>query len=168
MTIEEIRIALRERGWTQRAFAKMLHVHPVTLGLILTGKNKLTAQLEAHMELLLNLRCEQLIIHKVTLPAPVVQRWMPGIESLTPELRTTAMKAVLQDAALWLITEGRKQLSEGELADISNFYTTLCPPSCSELEYDCEDSEGELLSAADELRDDQKCYRTDDLRSSNP
>lgn len=52
MTIKEIRTALAARGWTQKQLAQQLHIHPVTLGLILIGKNNLTAQLAAHIELL--------------------------------------------------------------------------------------------------------------------
>ena len=52
MTIKEIRNTLTARGWTQKQLAQQLHIHPVTLGLILIGKNTLTAQLAAHIELL--------------------------------------------------------------------------------------------------------------------
>ena len=52
MNIKQIRHTLTARGWTQKQLAQMLHIHPVTLGLILIGKNKLTPQLASHMELL--------------------------------------------------------------------------------------------------------------------
>ncbi len=154
MTIEEIRIALRERGWTQKELARMLHVHPVTLGLILTGKNKLTPQLEAHIELLLNSSKEQLIIHKISLPDLVVERWVPDFEKLAPEQRVAAVQAVLHDAAQWLIREGEKQFTEEELANIRQFCSTLRPEPTRTYEYNDTEGEGGLLSIADEERED--------------
>ena len=148
MTIEEIRAALQERGWTQKELAAMLHVHPVTLGLILTGKNKLTPQLEAHIELLLARQKEQVIVHKVSLPDGVVERGVPGFNNLSEEQRLTTVQAVLQDAVKWLIQEGEKQFSTEELAQIRAFCSTFNGMPTRSYEY-CLDDEERLLTASD-------------------
>ena len=66
MTIEQIKQRLAELKWTNKRLAEKLHIHEVTLNLILSGKNKLTDQLSAHIELLLNNAQEQLIMFKIT------------------------------------------------------------------------------------------------------
>lgn len=152
MTIEEIRAALKARGWTQKELASMLHVHPVTLGLILTGKNKLTPQLAAHIELLLSNKREQLFIHKVSLPDCVVEHWVPGFDELNEEQRKAAVLAVLKDAAKWLIHEGEKQFSAEELANIKNFCSTLSHLPAREYESEV-DEEGRLVEAAEDCED---------------
>ncbi len=134
MTIEEIRNTLRERGWTQKRLADMLHVHQVTLGLILTGKNKLTPQLEAHIEQLFSRRKEPHIDLELSLPNAVVERWVPDFAQLAPEQRKAAVEAVLREAAQKLIREGERQFSQQEPAGIRDFCTTLqpAPAPCGE------------------------------------
>ena len=148
MTIEEIRIALQARKWTQRELASMLHVHPVTLGLILTGKNKLTSQLEAHIELLLARKTEQLIFHKITLPDHIVARWVPGFDKLSEEERQKAVKTVIENAVQVLVRKGEEQFSDDERCNIRSFCTRFEGMPARTYEYNVDD-EGGLLEAGD-------------------
>ena len=148
MTIEEIRSELQKRGMTQKELAAMLHVHPVTLGLILIGKNKLTEQLAAHIELLFdNMRQNDPVEHTLTLPETVVERWMPSFRTLPESQRSAAILDVIHKAVHWLICEGEKQFTPQELANIRAFCEAQSTPPAP-TPY-TQDDEEPLLSAAD-------------------
>lgn len=129
MTIDEIKQALRERGWSNKKLAEMLHIHEVTLNLILSGKNKLTDQLSAHIELLLGNTQEQLIMYKITYPDAVVQSWLPGWDELTPEQRKAGIEAVLREATEQLVAEQEARMTPEEVARLKAFCSTLRGPA---------------------------------------
>ncbi len=126
----------------------MLHVHPVTLGLILIGKNKLTDQLAAHIELLFdNMRKNDSTEHNLPLPESVVERWMPRFMELPESQRSAAILDIIHKAVHWLIQEGEKQFTPEELANIRNFCESHAnPPAPTPY---MQDEEEPLLSAAD-------------------
>lgn len=125
MTIEQIKQRLAELKWTNKRLAEKLHIHEVTLNLILSGKNKLTDQLSAHIELLLNNAQEQLIMFKITYPDAVVQSWLPGWEKLTDEQRKAGIEAVLREAAEQLISEQKARMTPEEVESLKAFCSTL-------------------------------------------
>lgn len=129
MTIEEIKQALRERGWSNKKLAEMLHIHEVTLNLILSGKNKLTDQLAAHIELLLGSTQEQIMLFKVTYPEVLCRAWLPGWDELTPEQRQDGLQAVMLEAAKLAAADGEKELSPEQWAELRAFCSTLRGPS---------------------------------------
>ena len=139
MTIDEINETLQRMGWTKKELAERLHIHPVTLNLILTGKNRLTPQLAAHIELLLNNSMEQLLIFKVSYPDALCERWVPGWERLTEEQRVQAVEAVLQSAAEQLAADYERTLPEEDRALIRKMLGGLRGPA-HEFDLDAEDA----------------------------
>ena len=99
MNVPEIRAALARRGWTQRELAQRLCIHPVTLSLILSGKNKLTDQLASHIDLVFNDDSDKVLMCRVTLPDFVCDCWQPGWESLDDAQRVSALGSVLKAVA---------------------------------------------------------------------
>ena len=139
MTIEEINAALVSLGWTKKELAERLHIHPVTLNLILSGKNKLTDQLAAHIELLLKDQQEQLLIFKVSYPDALCERWVPGWERLTEEQRVQAVEAVLQSAAEQLAADYERTLTPEDREMIHYFLGGLRGPA-REFDLDAEEA----------------------------
>lgn len=129
MTIEQIKQRLAELKWTNKKLAEKLHVHEVTLNLILSGKNKLTDQLSAHIELLLNNTQEQLIMYKITYPDALCRSWLPGWDDLTEEQRRVGLEAVLREAAQQLILEQEARMTPEEVEQLKAFCATLRGPS---------------------------------------
>lgn len=119
MTIHEIRRMLRERSWSQKKLAEHLCIHPVTLGLILTGKNKLTAQLAAHIELIFNHSHTHTVLHEIALPSGCTQRWVPGFCALSPEYQAKLLFTLLLDVARWFLSESALAYSPEQLAELN-------------------------------------------------
>lgn len=142
MTIDEINASLAALGWTKKELADRLHIHPVTLNLILTGKNKLTDQLAAHIELLLKDQQEQLLIFKVSYPDALCERWVPGWERLTEEQRVQAVEAVLQSAAEQLAADYERTLAPEDREQLRRLLGGLRGPS-HEFDLDAEAGYGE-------------------------
>lgn len=140
MNIEEIKQAIKARGWSNKKLAQLLNVHVVTLNLILSGKNKLTDQLRAHIELLLNSTQEQLIMFKLTYPEALCQSWLPGWDELSPEQRQKGIEAVLLEAARLAVEETEREMTEEEIEKLKEFCSTLRGPS-REFDGDAEDLE---------------------------
>ena len=129
MTKEEIKAALKERGWTHAQLAEKLKIHPGTITNILSGKHPLKPSLAAHIELLLKDTQEQLIMYKVTFPDATVESWVPGWERLTPEQRQQAVGAVIEEAARQLMEEGAAALTPEELEGLRRFCGGLRGPA---------------------------------------
>lgn len=129
MTVDEIKSALKAMGWTQAMLAEKLRVHPGTVKNILSGQTKLTDQLSAHIELLLNNSTEQLLIFKVSYPDAICERWVPGWERLTEEQRVQAVEAVLQSAAEQLAADYERTLPEADRELIRKMLGGLRGPS---------------------------------------
>lgn len=140
MTIDEINNSLQRLGWTKKELADKLHIHPVTLNLILTGKNRLTEQLAAHIELVLNDHQEQLLVFRVSYPDAICERWVPGWERLTEEQRVQAVEAVLQSAAEQLAADYERTLPEADRAMIRRMLGGLRGPA---REFDLDEEERE-------------------------
>lgn len=148
MTIDEINNALQKMGWTKKELADKLHIHPVTLNLILTDKNRLTEQLAAHIELILNDHQEQLLVFKVSYPDAICERWVPGWERLTEEQRVQAVEAVLQSAAEQLAADYERTLPEADRAMIRRMLGGLRGP-VREFDLDAEDADDGGMVAAE-------------------
>ena len=125
MTIDEIKAALAERGWTQAQLAEKLHIKTGSLRNILSGQVTLTEQLAAHIELLFKDTQQQLLMYKVTFPDAVCESWLPGWEQLTPEQRKTAIEQVLLKAAEQLAEEYKRKLTGEELELLERFCGSL-------------------------------------------
>ena len=129
MTKDEIKAALKERGWTYQTLAEKLKVSEGSLRVQLSASGKLTEQLSAHIELLLNNTQEQLIMYKITYPDAVVQSWLPGWEDLTPEQRKAGIEAVLMEAVQQLAAEQERQMTAAEVERLKAFCATLRGPA---------------------------------------
>ena len=125
MTIDDIRRELQLRGWTQKQLADKLHIHPVTLGLILTGKNKLTPQLAAHIDLIFHSEFEVFVGHKVSLTTGEVQPFYQGIEHLSETEQLNILLDVVRDSALWYIEEQRTHLPPEKIAELEEAYESI-------------------------------------------
>lgn len=125
MNIQEIRELLKARNMTQAQLAEMLHMHPMSLSKILSGRAPLTETLASHINLLLSDKKEQLLVFRVSLPDAVVEQWIPGFEFLTLEERKTAVEAVLHAAAKQCVALGEALYSPEELEALRNFASTL-------------------------------------------
>lgn len=141
MTVDEIKTTLKAMGWTQAMLAEKLCMHPGTVKNILSGQTKLTDQLAAHIELLLNDQMEQTLIFKVTYPDALCERWVPGWERLTEEQRVQAVEAVLQSAAEQLAADYERTLPEEDRAMIRRMLGGLRGP-VRVFDLDQEDLEG--------------------------
>ena len=125
MTKDEIKQALKERGWTIQTLAEKLRVSYGALRAVLSESGKLTDQLSAHIELLLNNTQEQLIMYKITYPDAVVQSWLPGWDELSPEQRKAGIEAVLREAAEQLVREQEARMTPEEVESLKAFCSTL-------------------------------------------
>ena len=125
MTIDDIRRELQARGWTQKQLATKLRIHPVTLGLILTGKNKLTPQLAAHIDLIFHSEHDVFVAHKVSLTTGKVQPFYQGIEHLSETEQLNVLLDVVRDTAQWYIEEQRPHLSPEKIADLEEAYESI-------------------------------------------
>lgn len=121
MTIEEIKQELRDRGWTQRKFASVLGIHEVTVAMILSGKYKLTQQMDAHIEALFNDAPEQILIHRVRFPDMKVEFSAPGFENLTPRQQILILMMFLEDMTDWVLAEKSHWYDEERLTAIRDF-----------------------------------------------
>ena len=99
--INHIRQELRARGWSQKNLAEKLRIHPVTLGLILTGKNKLTPQLAAHIELIF----KSTSAYMIERPENAEQDGKSNFMELSTEHRLYVLHSLLNDMAQWLHQE---------------------------------------------------------------
>ncbi len=129
MTKDEIKQALKERGWTYQTLAEKLRVSEGSLRVQLSANGKLTDQLSAHIELLLGNTQEQLIMYKITYPDAVVQSWLPGWDDLTPEQRKAGIEAVLREATEQLVAEQEARMTPEEVASLKAFCSTLRGPA---------------------------------------
>ena len=129
MTKEEIKQALKERGWSYQLLAEKLRVSEGSIKNALSDKGKLTDQLSAHIELLLGSTQEQLIMYKITYPDAVVQSWLPGWDELTPEQRKAGIEAVLREATEQLVREQEARMAPDEVASLKAFCSTLRGPA---------------------------------------
>ena len=129
MTKDEIKNALRERGWTYQTLAEKLRVSYGALRTVLSENGKLTDQLNAHIELLLNNTQEQLIMYKITYPDALCRSWLPGWDDLTEEQRRVGLEAVLREAAQQLIREQEARMTPEEVEQLKAFCSTLRGPS---------------------------------------
>lgn len=149
MTVEGIRQELLSLGMSQKELAHLLHIHPVTLGLILTGKNKLTPQLCAHIKLCLNQFQEQHFLHKIDLPIHIVKRWVPDFDELTEEQQYEAVNNVLNEAAKCLVKKGESRFSHPEQISVKDFTSRLKGMPTRIYVYENEEDEGRLIDAAE-------------------
>lgn len=140
MTKDEIKQALKVRGWTYQKLAEFLRVSPASLRVILSENGKLTDQLKAHIELLLNNTKEQLIMFKVTYPDALCQSWLPGWDELTPEQRQKGIDSVLMEAARLAADDAERKLTGAEIEQLKDFCSTLRGPA-REFDGDEEDLE---------------------------
>ena len=129
MTKDEIKQALKERGWTIQTLAEKLRVSYGALRAVLSESGKLTDQLSAHIELLLNSTQEQIMLFKVTYPEVLCRAWLPGWDELTPEQRQDGLQAVMLEAAKLAAADGEKELSPEQWAELRAFCSTLRGPS---------------------------------------
>lgn len=129
MTKDEIKNALRERGWTYQTLAEKLRVSYGALRTVLSENGKLTDQLNAHIELLLKNTQEQLIMYKITYPDALCRSWLPGWDDLTEEQRRVGLEAVLREAAQQLIREQEARMTPEEVEQLKAFCSTLRGPS---------------------------------------
>lgn len=129
MTIEQIKNALKDRGWTYAHLAEKLKVHPGSIKGVLSGKRVLTNQLAAHIELLLKDSQEQLIMYRVTFPDATCESWVPGWERLTAEQRQAAVGAVIEEAARQLMAEGAAAMTPEEQEHLRRFCGELRGPA---------------------------------------
>lgn len=114
MTIDEIKAELKARSMTQQQLADQLKVSYSTIRQIMCGATKLTPQLEAHIDLLLNRRREQVILYAIELPDARCREFIPGWDALPPAQQAAALKAVLRAAADRLIAIGATALTPAE------------------------------------------------------
>jgi transcriptional regulator with XRE-family HTH domain len=129
MTKEEIKKALKERGWSYQTLAEKLRVSEGAIKNALSSSGKLTDQLSAHIELLLNNTQEQLIMYKITYPDALCRSWLPGWDDLTEEQRRVGLEAVLREAAQQLIREQEERMTPEEVEQLKAFCATLRGPS---------------------------------------
>lgn len=129
MTLDEIKHALKDRGWTQKELAEKLKLHPGTVKNILSGQKPLTEQLAAHIELLLESTQEQLIVFKLTFPDVLCEKWLPGWEGLTPEQRREGLEKVMAEVAAQICEEEERKFTPEELAELKRFCSTLRGPT---------------------------------------
>ena len=129
MTKEEIKMALKERGWSYQMLAEKLRVSEGAIKNALSSNGKLTDQLSAHIELLLNSTQEQIMLFKVTYPEVLCRAWLPGWDELTPEQRQDGLQAVMLEAAKLAAADGEKELSPEQWAELRAFCSTLRGPS---------------------------------------
>ena len=129
MTKDEIKNALRERGWTYQTLAEKLRVSYGALRTVLSENGKLTDQLNAHIELLLKNTQEQLIMYKITYPDALCRSWLPGWDDLTEGQRRVGLEAVLREAAQQLIREQEARMTPEEVEQLKAFCSTLRGPS---------------------------------------
>jgi transcriptional regulator with XRE-family HTH domain len=129
MTKDEIKQALSARGWTYQTLAEKLRVSEGAIKNALSANGKLTEQLNAHIELLLNNTKEQLIMFKITYPDAEVKSWLPGWEDLTPEQRQAGLEAVLAKTAEQICAEVEATFTEEERAELHRFCSTLRGPT---------------------------------------
>lgn len=129
MTKDEIKQALKERGWTYQTLAEKLRVSEGSLRVQLSANGKLTDQLAAHIELLLNSTQEQIMLFKVTYPEVMCRAWLPGWDELTPEQRQDGLQAVMLEAAKLAAADGEKELSPEQWEELRAFCSTLRGPS---------------------------------------
>lgn len=119
MTIEEIKAALKERGWTITDLAETIGVTADGLGRILAGKRPLTQQLERHIGLVLGLRKDTLMMFRVSLPDAEVESWVPGWGKLSRAEKAAAAEAVVREAALLAAERGLDGLSAAEREELA-------------------------------------------------
>lgn len=148
MTTEEIKLQLEKIGWSQKDLADRLHIHPMSLNRVLSGRSPLTEQLAAHIELILNDHQEQLLVFKVSYPDAICERWVPGWERLTEEQRVQAVEAVLQSAAEQLAADYERTLPEADRAMIRRMLGGLRGP-VREFDLDAEDADDGGMIAAE-------------------
>lgn len=119
MTPEEIKTAMNERGLTITKLADELGVTADGLGRILAGKRPLTEQLSRHIERILGLRKDTLMMFRVSLPDAEVESWVPGWEKLSRAEKAAAAESVVREAALLAAERGMEGLSEAEKAELA-------------------------------------------------
>lgn len=119
MNPEEIKTALKERGWTITDLAEKIGVTADGLGRILAGKRPLTQQLERHIGLVLGMRKDTLMMFRVSLPDAEVESWVPGWEKLSRAEKAAAAEAVVREAALLAAERGMEGLSEAEKMELA-------------------------------------------------
>ena len=129
MTKDEIKQALSARGWTYQTLAEKLRVSEGAIKNALSANGKLTDQLSAHIELLLNSTQEQIMLFKVTYPEVLCRAWLPGWDELTPEQRQDGLQAVMMEAAKLAAADGEKELSPEQWAELRAFCSTLRGPA---------------------------------------
>ena len=129
MNCEQIKEALKARGWTQKDLAEKLQMSAGALRNILSGQSALTAQLAAHIELLLESTQQQLIVFKLTYPEVLCESWLPGWEDLTPEQRQAGLEAVVAKTAEQICAEVEATFTEEERAELHRFCSTLRGPT---------------------------------------
>lgn len=134
MTIEEINNILETRPGGKKKLAEDLGVSYDSLRLILAGNRPLTDQLSRHIEYVLGKRKQQTFIFTVDLPEGIVQRWVPGFDSLTEEEKQKSLHAICENIMHDLAVKGAGALTESERAELEQIsgltpeQAAGCPP----------------------------------------
>lgn len=118
MTSQEIKEIMAARGLGQKELADELGINAGSLCQILAGKRPLTEQLARHIEYVLGVRKNQLMVFNVELPEGEVQRFVPGWDKLSPEEQRKAALAVARNVLRELIETGRAALTPEELEEL--------------------------------------------------
>lgn len=140
MTKDEIKAALKARGWTYGVLAEKLRVSEGTIKNAFKDGGKLTEQLAAHIELLLSSTQEALVMFKLTFPEVLCQAWLPGWEKLSPEQRKAGIEAVLLEAAKIAAQEAERKMTYEEIERLKAFCAALRGPS-GQYEYEAAEPE---------------------------
>lgn len=96
MTIEQIKEVLEKRGISQKELAEQLHIHPMSLGRILSGRSPLTEQLAAHIDYVLGTAREAVLVYRVDVPTHKVEELTAGRGCVTEADYREALAAVLK------------------------------------------------------------------------
>ena len=121
MTVDEIKHAMDEMGWSISRMAKELDITPDYMGRVLAGKRALTGQLARHIEYVLGRRRSQLFVFTVDLPEGTVRQYVPGWEELSPEEQRKAAQAVARRMLEELVAQGESLLTQEQRDELKRF-----------------------------------------------
>lgn len=108
MTTEEIKTAIKAKGYTQAEFAKKLGVAPSTLTNALSGITPMTKALHNHIALLLEKERDVVIVYKIELPEAKVVELCGQSACQTEEDRHAAIEAIVHHNLQELIELGKQ------------------------------------------------------------
>lgn len=119
MTIEEINAALEQQGMSKKKLAELLGCSYSSITNQLSGLQSMPLERQRHIERILGLRKDTLMMFRVSLPDAEVESWVPGWEKLSRAEKAAAAAAVVREAALLAAERGLDGLSAAEREELA-------------------------------------------------